>query len=311
MPEFDSLHSYQRFEESVKTKARFVREDAVVEFLNTVLGTVAKRLRRLPAGGILFRAQPGSFPTTELVRVPQELQGAGLGEEEEPEEEEIEVMAQAPLPPDRMIPKAEYVGDGRVNPRGIPCLYLASSLNAVISEMRPWIGSYITIGKFKTTRECVLVDCSLSTMQSSLLESVRFNLSLADEARPEESKEPADTREEGVWGDIGFAFSKPVTRDEPHLDYVPTQILAEAFRDAGYDGIIYKSLLDKGGKNVALFDLAAAELTGPCFLYRTRSASFQCDRVDPIHDGYRAQANSGQFSWPVSIRSDFEEMPLL
>jgi len=199
-----------------------------VQFLNTVTGTLAKRLRRLPAGGILFRAQPGFFPTTEIVRIPQELHGAGLGEEEEePEEEEIEVLAQSPLPPDRMMPKAEYVGDGRVNPRGIPCLYLASSLSAVISEMRPWIGSYITIGKFKTTRECVLVDCSLSTMQSSLLEGVRLNLNLGGEAGPEEPKEPdADTREEGVWGDIGFAFSKPVTRDEPHHDYVPTQILA-------------------------------------------------------------------------------------
>jgi hypothetical protein len=292
MPEFASLHSYQKFEQSVKCAARFVLEDAARAFLTTVLETAEQRLSLVRSGECLFRAQRGFVPTTVTLRMPSFADG-----DEEYAEEEVEVHARAALPAERMVPKVDYVGDGRVNPRGIPCLYLASTLSAVISEMRPWVGSYITIAEFKTVRDCRLVDCSLSTTESWLLESTD----------PERSNEEPDanTRENGVWGDIGFAFSKPVTRDEPQLDYIPTQILAEAFRSRGYDGIIYKSLLDKDGKNIALFDLSAAKLTSRQ-LYKTHSASFECITEDPVHDGYRARAKS---SWPNSISSHFVEMP--
>lgn len=125
-----------------------------------------------------------------------------------------------PLSADRMVPKAEYVGDGRVNPRGIPCLYLVTAASAAISEMRPWVGSFVTLAQFKALRDCRLVDCTHTT-PSLWLES----------ADPDGASPPdAATKEAGVWGDIGFAFSKPVTHDEPHLDYIPTQILAENFR---------------------------------------------------------------------------------
>jgi len=87
-----------------------------------------------------------------------------------------------------------------------------------------------------------------------------------------------------------------VTRDEPHLDYVPTQIPAEAFRSRGFHGIIYKSLLDKAGKNIALFDPEAALLTTVC-LYEARSASLDCGRVEPDHS---------RTNWPESISSHFE-----
>lgn len=84
---------------------------------------------------------------------------------------------------------------------------------------------------------------------------------------------PAQEREEIVWGEIAYAFSRPVTPDEPITEYVPTQILAEAFRSNGYDGIVYRSLLGDG-LNVALFDCCAAELIN-CGLYETNSVSFK------------------------------------
>jgi hypothetical protein len=170
--------------------------------------------------------------------------------------------------------------------------------------MRPWVGEHITIAQFRTLRDCRLVDCSLNTTQSwfQKFERTDLNLVIAEAEEPgEEAKEPdASTKEEGVWGDIGFAFSKPVTRDEPHLDYIPTQILAENFRSEGYDGLIYKSLLDAKGKNIALFDPNAATFKSSC-LYRTRSAAFEFVRVD-VHDGYRARASCSE-----SISSEFKE----
>ena len=295
MPEFASPHSYQQFEQSVKTKARFVPEDATRDFLKTVLETAEHRLKRLRKDEILFRAQRGG--ASEAIRVPIHVHADGTQECEE-----VEVENGVPHSAERMIPKAEFVGDGRVNPRGIPCLYLADTCSAVISEMRPWIGLHITIAQFRTVRDCVLVDCSVNTTPSwRSWESI--NLNLVEETEEQDKEPDAAIKEKGVWGDIGFAFSKPVTHDEPHLDYIPTQILAEAFQHHGYDGIIYKSLLDKDGKNIALFDPKAATLMSRC-LYETQAALFQCVKVDPSA-GYRERANSTQPRWPESISSRF------
>ena len=74
-----------------------------------------------------------------------------------------------------------------------------------------------------------------------------------------EPEPESDRREECVWGDINRAFSQPVTRTDDVAEYAPTQVLAEAFRSAGYDGIVYGS--KRGiGKTVAIFDLTAAKL---------------------------------------------------
>ncbi len=90
-------------------------------------------------------------------------------------------------------------------------------------------------------------------------------------------KEPDPANREAlVWGDIAEAFSNPVAMDEPHSDYVPTQILGEAFRHCGYDGIVYRSFLDPKGYNVALFDLALAELMN-LRLFKTKSLNYEFD----------------------------------
>lgn len=275
MAEFASLHSYQHFEQSVKAKARFVYDTEIREFLESVVETIKpKRLKKLPNGKPLFRAQRGFTATTEPMHL-------GEGDDEEIDSTDVKVALGAEF----MIPKAEFAGDGRVNPRGIPCLYLASTPSAAIAEMRPWIGSYITLAQFKTVRDCLLVDCSINTVQSDWLEPVD----------PDgEGESDSAKKENGVWGDIGFAFSKPVTYDEPHLDYVPTQILAETFRYHGYDGILYKSLLDEAGNNIALFDSQSANLTS-CCLYEIKAASLESVKresipttwPDPIHSKFR------------------------
>jgi hypothetical protein len=40
-----------------------------------------------------------------------------------------------------------------------------------------------------------------------------------------------------VWKDIDRALAQPVTDDHDTADYVPTQVLAEAFREHGFDGV--------------------------------------------------------------------------
>ena len=248
------------------TMARFVHDDEVREFLTTVLATSRRRERKLAKDRILFRAQPGFTWTTEQART-----GEQKGE--------IEISdVEAPHPPERMVPKAEYVGDGRANLKGMPCLYLASTANAAMSEIRPWIGLFITVAQFKMVRDCRLVDCSFSATKIDFLEVVNLDI-LGEPGEPDDL-----ARDAKVWEDIGSAFSKPVTRDEPYSEYVPTQILARTFHHHGYDGIVYKSLVDDVGLNIALFDLKAAELTGRC-LYQTKSASLEFVRMEKGCDG--------------------------
>jgi RES domain-containing protein len=264
MAEFTSADSYEQFERTVKTKARFAIEDSVREFLSVVLQTAPKRLGKLKKEKILYRAQRG-FAI--------EQRSSNIAGEDEDEEMDVKVA----LPPERMVPRAEFLGDGRVNPRGIPCLYLASSPSAAISEMRPWVGSAITLARFRAVSDLRLVECSLNTTRNWLVED----------------------KEDAVWGDIGYAFSKPVTHDEPHLDYVPTQILAESFKNGGFDGIVYKSLLDERGKNLALFDVGSATLL-TCCLYEIKAASLECVKNE-----------DSPTAWPKTIKSELRRKQTL
>jgi len=60
---------------------------------------------------------------------------------------------------------------------------------------------------------------------------------------------------------------------------VPTHILAESLRNHGFDCIVYRSLLNGGGFNVALFEVAAADLMN-CGLYKVSSVLFDFELAD-------------------------------
>jgi hypothetical protein len=141
MAEFSSTDSYHRFEQTVKRETRYVYDVEVRDFLAAVMETSQKRKDSIEKSSILFRAQRGYTWRTE---------NAGT-------EEAFEVPDA--FDPERMVPKAEFVGDGRVDPRGIPCLYLASTQEAAVAEVRPWVGSYVSLAQFKIMRDVVVVDC--------------------------------------------------------------------------------------------------------------------------------------------------------
>lgn len=247
MAGFASSDSYRRFESAVKCETRYIYDSEVRDFLAAVAETSQKRRDSIERFTLLWRAQRGHTWRTE---------NPGT-------EEEFEVPDA--FDPGRMVPKAQFIGDGRANPRGIPCLYLASTQETAVGEVRPWLGSYISLAQFKVMHDVVIVDCTKDKRQ--------FPNWLPSKARQEI---PAEKREEIAWGEIGNAFSRPVAPDEPVTEYVPTQILAEAFRAHGFDGIVYRSLLG-GGFNVALFGCAAAELIN-CGLYEMNAVHYNFDQ---------------------------------
>lgn len=240
MSEFKSWRSFWEFEQVTKNQTRYVHSPEVQAFLDTVLQTTEKRIEVLAPEHFLWRAQ------------------LGCGLQPNYEKGEHVYDTDAPLSPDRMKPLRGRANEGRANPKGIPYLYLATNRDTALAEVRPWMGSSISVGRFKTLRELRLVNCTTDQQH--------FPVWL--------KKEPsAEKREESVWAAIDRAFARPINPSDDIADYVPTQIIAELFKANNFDGIAYRSSLG-GGHNVALFDLDVAELVS-CYLFQTTSIRFE------------------------------------
>jgi len=221
---------YKRFADFVRFTSRHVLDETNQHFLRVVVETSQSRKRRMKTGTRLWRAQIDCVPCKRPLT---DESGKNIGS----------FNHVSPFAPERMKPLADRAYEGRVNAKGIPCLYLSDDMKTAMTEVRPWIGSYISVGEFEIGRDLVLVDCSAD-----------HGLPLL--STPEGT--PAE-RERLEWWAINYAFSTPVTRSDDTADYAPTQVIAEAFRQDGCDGLIYGSRLGTG-RNVAIFDLTAAEL---------------------------------------------------
>lgn len=254
IPEFASWRSYQKFALRVRRASRYVWQREVQAFLDTVMATLRERDVTIPIGSILYRARLGI-----QYRVDKDDQGNIIDEQP------------SGYGADAMKPPRDIASEGRANPAGIPVLYLGTCVQTAISEVRPWVGSEVSVAQFKTTRELRAVDLSLGHGQSVLSQMVLGELF---DTKPTELAK----KETAVWIDIDNAFSKPVTRSEGTVDYVPTQILTELFRHAGYDGIIYRSQFGKAGYNVALFNLADANAIS-CAPYTVSAVEIQFEQI--------------------------------
>jgi hypothetical protein len=245
--QFKSSEDYRNFDHAVRRKLRYVRGVAHDEFLQAVLETGVRRQLSLTNNTYLegvWRAQLGNCwreveKDGKVQRVPY------------------------PYPKSRMKPIPEKVSDGRANPKGITCLYISTDYNTAVLEVRPLIGSYVTIAKMEITRSLKIVDFTSSR--------ANFNDTW--------SVEPLDKIEKAVWSDINDAFSKPVERSDDSLDYISTQILSELFKSNGLDGVAYKSSYGEAGFNTALFDLDSANVRD-CFLCRVDDVSLKISHID-------------------------------
>jgi RES domain len=252
MPTFESWKQYAEFSWFVKRKSRHILDAKNQRFLDAVVETSAKRKGFIQKGAALWRAQLGHAWSTEIMR-----------DENGQEVDSFEV--EGPFPPERMIPLPDRANEGRVNPKGIPCLYFSTDMDTAMTETRPWIGSHVSVAQFVILKDLSVVDCSADSAKAGLI--IERKAGAVEGEWEWGVKDPnPDEWENIVWGDINRAFSQPVARTDDVAEYAPTQILAEAFRSAGLDGVVYGSRLGVG-KTVAIFDLAAAELAN-CHLYQ-------------------------------------------
>lgn len=118
------------------------------------------------------------------------------------------------------VPPPESTKDMRANYRYIPYLYCANNPYISLVEVRPPLGSLISIATIEVTEPIRLLDFTVQQKPSKMTEAKK-NLFL----------------------DLSTLYSTPVTNTDDILDYIPTQYIAEYAKSKGYDGIAFSSSL--------------------------------------------------------------------
>ncbi len=136
-----------------------------------------------------------------------------------------------------------------------------------MSEVRPWIGGAISLSQFKVNRALTILDLSKHHDRGPL-----YGLKFSDN-EPE-----MDEHIDIVWTSVDLAFSDPVRPDDDMAGYAPTQLIAERFRNEGFDGVVYKSPFGEDGFNVALFDIDSADCVNG-FLYEAKSIEIKFEET--------------------------------
>ena len=173
---------------------------------------------------------------------------------------------------ERFIPKSEFIKeDNRFSPKGIEWLYLS-------------MGNSMTA--ISDAENCCIKECRIEDndrvglchfiINTKYLSKKIIDLTISDELSFDElnsglvnniQQHRIDT---GIKKWITFTYAKlmseqifvPLKTDDKELIYAPFQCLAQYFISRGYSGIIYKSTVCNGGKNIVLFDKMFASPTG-------------------------------------------------
>jgi hypothetical protein len=121
----------------------------------------------------------------------------------------------------------------RANSIGIPCLYVAREEKTAIAEIRPFLGSEISIAIIRPLRNLKIFDLYFHPEKT-----------YDDIIKPPRS---------ALWLNIAIEFSIPY-EESSRNEYLLTQCLSEYFQQEGFDGIQYSSSLYEGGRNIAIFN---------------------------------------------------------
>ena len=123
------------------------------------------------------------------------------------------------------------MGNGRANPDHIRYLYLSEDPVTPVYEVRPIIGDTVSVAKFKLLKAVRLYDLTFDIHNIENDEVVELPR---------------------LYNTIGAMFSRPYNGDASK--YLPTQYIAEEIKNMGFDGLRFRSSLNKNGYNVVLFN---------------------------------------------------------
>lgn len=143
-------------------------------------------------------------------------------------------------------PPRKLATNGRANPIGIPYLYLGSTPETAVSEVRPHPGDITCVAEFDVARPLVVVDLRDPRRQVS-------PFLLGDPSSIGQMRADIPFLER-----LGEELTRPVVPSSAAIDYLPSQYLCEFIKKCQYDGVVYRSSMGTG-INLALFDPAKAQ----------------------------------------------------
>lgn len=214
--------SWERFCETVKHKRRFFfhadgtddRDSFTASSLLETIARISQNLglvRELGMGTRLWRARPD-------IAWRHRVSAADFG------------------PP----PAQFSLQSNRMNPPGIPMLYLASTVQTALKETR---AKEARVGQWEALRALRVLDLRQLPDRLGYFSDVERNHRLALTFLHQFAND----------------IMKPVARDQRvHVDYLPSQVVTEFIRDYDFEGgrvegIAYGSTVHRSGWNVALF----------------------------------------------------------
>jgi hypothetical protein len=219
--EFRSHDDWREFQAYIRDESRYVLTPRWEQFLQALLATSDKREYVLKKNERMARARIGIMGKPRGIKPDESIR---------------------PLPYEEMIgPPREKAVEGRLNPSGIPYLYLANNKETAIAEVRPWVGAYVTVVYFKLTEDQRLIDLTKDFHKVRTL-------------RKSPKNHDGESKENLIWSEINQSFSEPVSPDDKVSQYVHTQYITEIFKRQGFDGVRYKSSLHKLGYNYLVFN---------------------------------------------------------
>lgn len=211
----DAVKHRSRFHFHIHKKVRRYGDDVVgVHEMLPFLGKLIRRhrmVKSLSAGTVLHRVRPGAHPHTV----------AELG-----------------------APPSTCAKAGRMNPAGVPYLYLAFDEVTALKETRVGNNQEVTVSQWVPLRDLRVIDLIHCPALPSIFSGKKSEHELAQ---------------------FLYAFkaeiSRPMDHDgSDHVEYVPTQVVSEYFAQAfnaaaeeQVDGVIYPSAVAQSGKNLVVF----------------------------------------------------------
>ncbi|MDO7266244.1 RES family NAD+ phosphorylase [Shouchella clausii] len=136
-------------------------------------------------------------------------------------------------------PPNEKATNGRANPAGISCLYLADGTKTAIHEIKAALYDYVNIGTFQLKEDIAVVDFSgLDKISPFILKYLELKDYIINKDHLRK---------------IGADIGKPLRRNDSSLDYLPTQYIVDFIKSEEHIGIKYNSTVYKKGYNLAIF----------------------------------------------------------
>ncbi|NLT11547.1 MAG: RES family NAD+ phosphorylase [Clostridiaceae bacterium] len=209
---FRSRH-LQSFVQEIQYKNRNPRSVRALELLEDL---ATNPVLELKSGAEVFRARL----VNDLKLIHKEAGFFGFGAKES------------------FVPPPEATHDMRANYRYIPYLYCASDPYIALMEVRPRLGSRVSVATIGVLQDIRLLDFTVQNKPRKMTDA-----------------------KSNLFADLSDMFSKPIRNDDEMIDYIPTQFIAEYTKNLGYDGIAFSSSMTpevsdvkKGGYNFVIFN---------------------------------------------------------